>query len=113
MADTVATVFLSPVHSGRIIWGAGSVLLLPAATDEALGTEKFGLGAPRRASRPRLDPWRCASGWGIVGLLRLRTVGGDLGPEDTMPESAFAVPRFSTSTGCPECGEEPPCSEIA
>jgi hypothetical protein len=34
--------------------------------------------------------------WAIVGLLRLRTVGGDLGPGDTMPEMAFAVPRFST-----------------
>lgn len=42
--DTVATAFFSPAQSGRIIWGAGPVMLLPTATSNALGSEKFGLG---------------------------------------------------------------------
>ena len=44
MGDTVTSVFLSPARSGKLIWGAGPVLLVPTATNNALGTEKFGLG---------------------------------------------------------------------
>jgi hypothetical protein len=44
LGDIVATAFFSPAKSGRIIWGVGPVLLLPAATNNSLGTEKFGLG---------------------------------------------------------------------
>jgi hypothetical protein len=44
LGDIVATAFFSPVKSGRIIWGAGPVLLLPSATNNALGSEHFGLG---------------------------------------------------------------------
>jgi hypothetical protein len=44
MGDIVATAFFSPSKAGRIIWGVGPVVLLPTATDNALGTEKFGVG---------------------------------------------------------------------
>ena len=44
MGDIVATAFFSPIESGRIIWGVGPVVLLPTATDNALGTQKFGMG---------------------------------------------------------------------
>jgi hypothetical protein len=44
LGDVVATAFVSPSRSGRIIWGAGPVFLLPTATNNALGAEKFGLG---------------------------------------------------------------------
>jgi hypothetical protein len=44
LSDILATAFFSPAQSGRIIWGAGPVVLLPAATSSALGTEKFALG---------------------------------------------------------------------
>lgn len=44
MGDVVMTAFFSPAHSGRVIWGAGPVFLLPAATNNALGSEKFGIG---------------------------------------------------------------------
>ncbi len=44
LGDVVTTVFFSPAKSGRIIWGVGPVLLLPTATSNALGSEKFGLG---------------------------------------------------------------------
>src|SRR3954465_14061728 len=37
LGDIVATAFFSPVKSGKIIWGVGPVLLLPAATNGALG----------------------------------------------------------------------------
>ena len=42
IGDTTFTAFLSPANSGKWIWGAGPVLLLPTATDEVLGSEKWG-----------------------------------------------------------------------
>lgn len=44
MADVVASAFFSPAKPGRMIWGAGPALLLPTATSNGLGSEKFGVG---------------------------------------------------------------------
>ncbi len=44
LGDTVTTFFLTPTHTGKLIWGAGPALLLPTATDSALGSGKWGLG---------------------------------------------------------------------
>ena len=44
LGDIVATAFFVPSKTGRITWGVGPVLLLPAATNNALGSEKFGIG---------------------------------------------------------------------
>lgn len=44
LGDIVTTAFFSPQKSGRLIWGAGPVFLLPAATNSSLGSEKFGIG---------------------------------------------------------------------
>jgi hypothetical protein len=56
MGDVVATAFFSPANSGRIIWGAGPVFLLPAATNSALGSEKFGIG-PSVVALTQPGPW--------------------------------------------------------
>jgi hypothetical protein len=44
MSDSVATAFLSPARTGKVIWGVGPVLLLPTATNDALGSDKVGVG---------------------------------------------------------------------
>jgi hypothetical protein len=44
LGDIVASAFFSPIKTGKIIWGVGPVVLLPTATDNALGSEKFGIG---------------------------------------------------------------------
>jgi hypothetical protein len=44
LGDVLATAFFSPVRSGRIVWGVGPAVLMPAATSNALGTEKFSVG---------------------------------------------------------------------
>ena len=44
LGDIVFSSFLCPAKSGRLIWGVGPVLLLPTATNPALGAEKFGIG---------------------------------------------------------------------
>ena len=44
IGDVVTTAFFSPAKAGRLIWGVGPVFLLPTATNNALGSEKFGIG---------------------------------------------------------------------
>jgi hypothetical protein len=46
LSDTVQSLFFSPKAptSGGWIWAVGSVLLLPTATDDLLGAEKWGAG---------------------------------------------------------------------
>lgn len=43
LGDTIQSFFLSPAHSDPI-WGVGPVLLVPTATREALGSQKWGIG---------------------------------------------------------------------
>jgi hypothetical protein len=44
--DTVQSLFLSPKEptAGGIIWGVGSVFLLPTSTDDLLGAVQWGIG---------------------------------------------------------------------
>lgn len=44
MGDVVLSAFFSPQKVGKVIWGVGPVLLLPTATNNLIGTEKFGVG---------------------------------------------------------------------
>ena len=44
LGDTTFTGFLSPKDSSPLIWGVGPVLLLPTATDDKLGSDKWGAG---------------------------------------------------------------------
>jgi hypothetical protein len=61
VGDVVMTAFLSPAKSGRVTWGAGPVVLLPTATTNALGSEKFGIG-PSAVVLTQPGPW-------TIGLL--------------------------------------------
>lgn len=58
LGDVVQSVFVSPkqpTESGWI-WGAGPVLLLPTATDDLLGADKWGLG-PTAVALKQNGPW--------------------------------------------------------
>jgi len=44
LGDTTFTAFFSPKDSGKLIWGLGPVFLLPTATDDVLGSDKWGIG---------------------------------------------------------------------
>ncbi len=58
LGDTVASLFFSPkAPTARgLIWGAGPVLLLPTATDDLLGTQKWGAG-PTAVALTQQGPW--------------------------------------------------------
>ena len=71
LGDTVATFFFTPVHVGKLIWGAGPALLLPSATNSALGQGKWGLGPSVAVlTEPK---------WGSAGVLiqNLWSIGGN------------------------------------
>lgn len=58
LGDVVQSVFFSPkqpTESGWI-WGAGPVLLLPTATDDLLGADKWGIG-PTAVVLKQNGPW--------------------------------------------------------
>jgi hypothetical protein len=44
LGDTVATFFLTPAHTGMVVWAVGPALLIPTATDTNTGAGKWGLG---------------------------------------------------------------------
>ncbi len=58
IGDVVQSLFFSPKAptASGLIWGVGPVLLLPTATDEMLGTEKWGIG-PTGVVLKQEGPW--------------------------------------------------------
>jgi hypothetical protein len=58
IGDVVQSLFFSPKAPtpGGLIWGVGPVLLLPTASDNALGTEKWGIG-PTAVALKQVGPW--------------------------------------------------------
>lgn len=58
LGDITASFFLSPKNPGPggLIWGAGPVFLLPTATHDFLGADKFGIG-PTAVGLVQEGPW--------------------------------------------------------
>jgi hypothetical protein len=44
LGDTTFTAFFSPKEAGDTTWGVGPVFLIPTATDDVLGADKWGAG---------------------------------------------------------------------
>lgn len=44
VGDVLTSAFFSPSKPSRLIWGVGPAILMPAATNNSLGSEKFALG---------------------------------------------------------------------
>ncbi len=73
IGDVVQSVFFSPKGASESgwIWGVGPVLLLPTASDERLGTEKWGIG-------PTAVALKQDGGWTYGGLINhIVDVAGD------------------------------------
>ncbi|UTW62900.1 hypothetical protein KFE98_01715 [bacterium SCSIO 12741] len=63
LSDAVVSAFFSPTQSAEgLTWGAGPVFLVPTATDQLLGTEKFGVG-------PTAVALYQSNGWTFGGLV--------------------------------------------
>jgi hypothetical protein len=92
LGDTTASQFFSPKAptAGGWIWGAGPVELLPTATDDALGSEKLGLG-PTVVVLKQTGPW-------TIGFLgnHIWSVAGNDDRDDI--NASFFQPIFSYVT---------------
>lgn len=64
--------YLSPAHSGEIIWGVGVQTWLPTATDTNLGINKWGAG-PAAVALTIQGPW-------VIGVLANNVWAGSTGP---------------------------------
>jgi hypothetical protein len=70
LSDATLSAFFSPKES-KIIWGIGPAFLVPVATDDFLGTKKFGIG-------PTALVLRQANGWTYGALVnQLFSAAGD------------------------------------
>lgn len=72
LGDTLQSVFLSPKAptAGGVVWGVGAVFLLPTATDDLLGTGKWGIG-PTGVALVQRGPWTAGAlanhVWSVAG----------------------------------------------
>jgi hypothetical protein len=73
LGDTTFTAFFSPkapALSGKLIWGAGPIALIPTASDDRLGSDRWGLG-PSLVMLTVQGPWVAGSlfsqVWGTGG----------------------------------------------
>jgi hypothetical protein len=94
LSDTLQSFFFSPQAPGPggIIWGVGPALLLPTATDDLLGTEKWGAG-------PTAVALRQSSGW-TVGMLanHLWSYAGDDARQEVSATFLQPFLTYTTST---------------
>jgi len=56
LGDTVQSFFFSPSKTEPLIWAVGPVVLIPTATNDALGTKKLGLG-PTALALKQTNGW--------------------------------------------------------
>jgi hypothetical protein len=91
LGDITASLFFSPKAptAGGWIWGVGPVFLLPTATQDVLGAEKWGLG-PTAVALKQTGPW-------TVGMLA-NHIWGAGGDDSRNNVSATFVQPFLTYT---------------
>jgi hypothetical protein len=72
LSDVLASAFFAPAESKNgLIWGVGPAFLIPTATDDRLGTKKFGVG-------PTALLLKQANGWTYGALVnQIWSVAGD------------------------------------
>ncbi len=92
IGDIVQSVFFSPKEptSKGWVWGAGPVFLLPTASDDLLGAEKWGVG-PTAVVLKQSGPWT----YGALGN-HLWSVAGDSNRGDI--NATFLQPFLSYTT---------------
>jgi len=98
LGDVLTTAFFSPAKSGRIIWGVGPVILLPTATNNALGSEKFDLG-PSVVALTQPGKW-------TIGVLASQ-IWSVSGPQDRADINTTYLQPFVNRILMP--GHPPPC----
>lgn len=91
IGDIVQSFFFSPSKTEPFVWGAGPALLIPTATDELLGAEKFGLG-PTVVVLKQQGHWTYGALWNHIWSV----AGAD---DRAKVNSTFIQPFLAYTTG--------------
>ena len=97
LGDTVQSFFFSPKAptAGGWIWGAGSVLLLPTATDDILGSEKWGIG-PTAVVLRQSGPWTVGALANHIESFAGESQRADISATFLQPFVTYITPRQTT-----------------
>lgn len=85
LGDINPSLFFSPARPAKVIWGAGPALVLPTATDERLGSEKWSIG-PSAVALTMPPPW-------VIGVLA-SNVWSFAGEDDRRSVNQFLLQYF-------------------
>ena len=87
LGDITTSFFLTPVNTGKLIWGVGPAVLMPTASSNPLGAGKWGVG-PTGALLAEPE-------WGSVGVL-LQNIWSVAGGSNRSPVNQLQFePMFS------------------
>ena len=97
LGDTVQSFFFSPKAptSGGWIWGAGPVLMLPTATHDTLGSEKWGIG-PTAVALRQIGPWTIGALGNHIESFAGDSERADISATFLQPFVSYVTPRQTT-----------------
>jgi hypothetical protein len=97
LGDAVQSFFFSPKTptSGGWIWGAGPVLLLPTATHDSLGSEKWGIG-PTAVALRQFGPWTIGALGNHIESFAGDSQRADISATFLQPFVSYVTPRQTT-----------------
>jgi len=97
LGDVVQSIFFSPKAPTKngLIWGAGPILLLPTATDDALGGNKWAAG-PNAVFLKLMGPWTIG---GLVNhMWSYAGNGNEINASFVQPFATYATPKGESYT---------------
>src|SRR6266516_886526 len=99
LSDTVQSFFFSPKAptQGGWIWGAGPVFLLPTATDDLLGTEKWGAG-PTAVLLKQQNGWTYGALANHIWSFAGESSRADVNATFLQPFVSYTTKKFTTFT---------------
>ena len=65
ISDITTSFFMAPAKSGKLIWGAGPVIVLPSTSEPTLGSGKWSAG-PTIVALKQTGPWSVGALWNQV-----------------------------------------------
>ncbi len=99
LSDTVQSFFFSPKAptQGGWIWGAGPVFLFPTATDDLLGTEKWGAG-PTAVLLKQQNGWTYGALANHIWSFAGESSRADVNATFLQPFVSYTTKKFTTFT---------------
>jgi hypothetical protein len=95
LSDVVASFFLSPANSEKVIWGVGPVFSLPSTTEPTLGSGKWSAG-PTIVVLKQIGPWTVGALWNQMWSFAGDSTRQDVSQMFTQPFLAYTTKSLVT-----------------